>query len=368
MKHFTYDSISLTNEENDKIKKNATVPLKWQTLGWLTVVALYYFYKEKVKEPPFTNNIDFSIFILYTIGIFYFNVKVLFPRAFKGRRVLWRVLVYFFLEVVVILSVLIGLSVLLGNLEFSLKGGASEIDIENLPGVLFFLFLGTILSSGYYGLLWGLGESRKINLKIAKIKALHDQYHLLEIDHLKRDIPRHFVINTLILLRYCSTHQPQIGAKCHTLFTEIMRFYSDSTMEDFISLEQEMNQLRSYLEIHKLRLQRELFLDVQHPEDFAFIEILPMLLLTLAENIIKYGVLLDSSKGAQIIIDIQGEELSVKALNWIAPLSQKVYSTRKGLSSLKKRLAHFYPNAHFFRAQQIEGCYEVEIRILLEDC
>lgn len=367
MKHLTYDTDSLTSQKNEKIIKWETVPIKWQVLGWLTVVALFYFYKEYVKAPPFTHNLDFSIFIFYTIGTFYFNVTVLFPRAFKARRVLLRVSVYLFLEVIVILTVLIGLSVLFGNVEFSLKGDSTKIDIENLSGVLFFLFLGTILSFGYYGLMWGLGESRKINLKIAKIKALNDQNHLLEIDNLKRDLPRHFVINTLILLRYSAEHQPQIGVKCHTLFTEIMRFYSESTLDDLISLEQEMNQLRSYLEIHKLRLQKEVFLDVQYPEDLAYIEILPMLLLTLAENIIKYGVLLDSSKRAQIVIDIHGEELNIKALNWIAPLTKKVHSTRKGLCSLKKRLAHFHPNAHFFSAEQIEDCFEVEIRILLQD-
>ena len=119
----------------------------------------------------------------------------------------------------------------------------------------------------------------------------------------------------------------------------MMRFTLSSHSKTTVDLCDELDAVRAYLAIEKIRFEERLRSTFYIDPDLDKVQIPPMALQTLVENAVKYGVE-QNAKGSEIRITIKKlpNLVSIEVANrgTLALLSD---STRLGLDNTRKRLA-----------------------------
>lgn len=117
--------------------------------------------------------------------------------------------------------------------------------------------------------------------------------------------------------------------------------------------------------LNQIRWHERVNLKLIVPREFGSVQIIPMILLVLVENIYKYGVLDESERPAIIEIKQLDGKLFIYTENWIKD-AVEVVSENIGLENLKERLAHFYPDKHRFEVTINADKYKVDLCISLD--
>ncbi|WP_183163879.1 cache domain-containing sensor histidine kinase [Alteribacter keqinensis] len=186
---------------------------------------------------------------------------------------------------------------------------------------------------------------KKIRLKESEIKALQAQ------------INPHFLYNTLETVNWMARlHGAKEISKLVVSLGEIMR-YSIKRGDDLVPLEEDIKQLKNYLNIQEVRY-RDQFNIHMHVDEEAKKALIPSLLLQpLVENAISHGLEGKVEKGnlsititvisnsLQIIVEDDGAGIDSKTLDRInleKPLQSK--GTGIGLQNVKRRVFLYYGN------------------------
>lgn len=190
----------------------------------------------------------------------------------------------------------------------------------------------------------------------AKFNQLHQQQALerLEMEALKAQINPHFVFNCLSSIKGFIYDQNYLQAETYLdKFSSLLRATLNFSSKQKISLEEEINYIRNYLDLENLRfpekLQYQLHIDKTIP--VKQIQIPAMMLQPLVENAIRHGILnLKDKKGyltiqftlnqeyLQVVIDDNG--IGREKANYMNPFPSEKHES-KG-SAIIQRLADLY--------------------------
>jgi len=116
--------------------------------------------------------------------------------------------------------------------------------------------------------------------------------------------------------------------------SSIYRYILENSSKDRISLELELEFIRDYFFLHKIRDDEKIGLDIQVSNPGKF-EILPISLQGLVENAIKHNKA-TREEPLKILIFIDGQEIAVK--NNLQKLASQIKSTGIGLKNLAERV------------------------------
>ena len=168
---------------------------------------------------------------------------------------------------------------------------------------VFFLRYDLLLSPIIFGCLFGIvitnffvsqsriTESQAI-VREKENKILSDKKRLLEIRLrlLQAQIEPHFLFNSLSsVLSLIHTDPDRAGSMLESL-TDYLRASLTRTREESVTLGQELNTVRAYLNIFKVRLESRLDFVIQVHDELSNIPFPPMLLQPLIENAIVHGI------------------------------------------------------------------------------
>ena len=158
-----------------------------------------------------------------------------------------------------------------------------------------------------------IGELVKnYNYMLTRIsKLMEDEYMLgrqikhLELKALQAQINPHFLYNTLDLANWMSvnTNSPQIGA----LVQALSRFYklSLSKGEEIVTLCNEIEHLKTYIQIQNMRFSDSIKLEVELPEKYLDCLIPKITLQPIVENSILHGILEKEDESGTIKIHVE---------------------------------------------------------------
>ncbi|KEO74222.1 sensor histidine kinase [Anditalea andensis] len=202
------------------------------------------------------------------------------------------------------------------------------------------LYYGTfpILSSSF---LWSI---------IFIIRLLHENKLIIEeqknteIKFLKAQINPHFIFNTLNNIYAMVYFKSEHSLAAIEKLGQIMRFTTYEFQNESISLAEEINYIKAYIELEQLRHEEQYPVNFDVPKRFNSITIPPYILSPLVENALKHG-LASLHKPIKIKLEITKDTLNFKVENSISS-SKKDKLGGIGLDNLKKRLQLFYPNSH----------------------
>lgn len=159
----------------------------------------------------------------------------------------------------------------------------------------------------------------------------------------------HFTFNALQSIQYFIHIQDKVAAnKFLSQFAKLIRMNLDSTQSDFISLHDEVERLKLYLSLEKMRFQEKFDYEIIVAGDIdksaTFIP--PMILQPFVENSIKHGIMPLEQKGEKGEIYVKISELDEKTLEVL------VQDNGIGIEASRKMKAD-RPSDHVSKGMQI---------------
>ncbi len=160
---------------------------------------------------------------------------------------------------------------------------------------------------------------------------------------LRSQINPHFLFNTLNTISALIHYKPDLAEEAVEKLAFIFRYTLKYSNENFVTINNEMSLVKSYLDIEQLRFgeQLEVFISVQ-PEAEK-VELPAFCIQTLVENCIKHG-LSNVLYVGQVKIDIfiQGEELVCKVYDNGSGIDLSRKNKGTGINNIESRLKKLY--------------------------
>jgi GAF domain-containing protein/two-component sensor histidine kinase len=186
--------------------------------------------------------------------------------------------------------------------------------------------------------------------------------HELEMKHLQAKVNPHFIFNALSSIAELCNQNPQEAENAIVKLSILYRYLLTAEMR-LVTIEEEVEIVRKYLAIEKLRFGGRLNFSVRVTGDPTMVRLPCLLIQPLVENCIKHGIAPRSSGGTiEIIIAIRGKKCTISVADDGVGLNTKRSGTGYGHASIKKRLALQYGSNYSFSVREANG-YIVEMTI-----
>jgi two-component system LytT family sensor kinase len=293
--------------------------------------------------------LHYALFYLLNIFLFYFNAHVILDFAFFKSSRPWLISIsLILLEIIVYLYIKLELDHILSgseNLSFLINLSNEKLWMTNVWREIYFIGF----SIAYWSMLYmvrfkernHIMEREKLK-SIAENLELENKYISVENAYLQNQISPHLLFNSLNFI-YNAIHKLSDRAgKGVMLLADIMR-YSLVSSEDntTVPLQKELEQIENLIELTHLRFKDGFFIRFIKKGKLAGIQILPLVLITLVENMIKHGDLGDAASPALIRLEQRDNKLVFQTTNRKRTASPHPWSGL-GLKNIEKRLINYY--------------------------
>lgn len=179
----------------------------------------------------------------------------------------------------------------------------------------------------------------EVNLNEEKKKA--------EIQFLKSQINPHFIFNTLNNIYSMVFLKSEKALPAIEKLSEIMRFTTYETQKELLPIGSEIKYIESFIDLERIRNTKEIHINLLSEIENENQMIPPYLLLPFIENCIKHGVLGDEKNPVIFSVKSDAKKLIVNVENKINNKLKDAHSGI-GLSNLRKRLDHYFPDKYSF--------------------
>jgi len=174
------------------------------------------------------------------------------------------------------------------------------------------------------------------------VEQLQKERMQSEVVMLKSQLNPHFFFNTLNNLYSISLTTPDRTPEMLLKLADLMRYTIYKGKEDFVTLNDEWDYIKNYIELHQIRFKKQPSIALEENLISGESKIPPLLLIVLVENAFKHGIeKLGEDAFAKIIIRETNDELYFEIVNNYDNTSQ--IHSGIGLENLKKRLRIQYP-------------------------
>lgn len=181
-------------------------------------------------------------------------------------------------------------------------------------------------------------------LQQERIKRLSSEKEALEANLrlLQAQIEPHFLFNTLSNVLSLIDTDPASGKSMLVDLIHYLRTSLSRTFPDPITLDQEIDMIKAYLNIQKIRMGERLHFKIELPDAVSKHPFPPMLLQPLVENALKHG-LEPKMEGGEIMIKATEEEdlIRVEVMDTGCGFSS-LHNAGVGIGNVKERIKLLY--------------------------
>ena len=196
-------------------------------------------------------------------------------------------------------------------------------------------------------------------------KAELDKQKLaIELDLLKSKLNPHFLFNTLNNIDSLIHQNPEEASAALIRLSDMMRYLTYETSSDVVALGKEMEYIKNFIELHRMR--------IKAPEDIRFeaegdfnVMISPALFVPLIENAFKFASFRNSKPCIDIKLSTDKSVVTFDISNYYENGSNhtKWKSFRIRNINLRKRLDLTYPGKYELKIEPGESLYQVKLTI-----
>ncbi len=196
-------------------------------------------------------------------------------------------------------------------------------------------------------------EQRAAQLEI-EAAQMETQLTRAQLDALKMQLHPHFLFNTLNTISVLMKEDTEAANRMLVRLSELLRTALKSTNTNEITLRQELDFLRSYLEIEQTRFQDRLKISIEAASDTLDARVPNLILQPLVENAIRHAV---APRADKTLVEIRAARQN-RHLHLIVRDDgdgigeQAADSNGIGLSNTKARLEKLYGAAQTFELSQ----------------
>lgn len=317
-------------------------------LGWAALSLLFApeaYVSFYVRGQPIGWGQTFSLtFVNAAISLIFLPAIVVLTRRFPVERRTWRTALLVHIPACVVFS--------LGH------SGAYWVACyawHEVGGTLFYRFHPNLLS---YAAIVGFTQAFDY---FCKYQQREREIRQLQLEVLKSQLQPHFLFNTLNTIAAMIHADVRAADRMIQRLSDLLRMTLANIGKDEITLAEELNFIRTYLEVERVRFGDRLTSSIDVSSE-AMVAMVPALFLQpLVENSIRHGQaslirIGAACTGSRLLITVIDDGSGIPSSR---PVREGV-----GLSNTRKRLQQLYPEDHAFRiAPRKHGGVEVTAEI-----
>lgn len=181
------------------------------------------------------------------------------------------------------------------------------------------------------------GKEAETEKALLEVKAREAQ-----LQNLKAQLNPHFLFNALNSVKSMILPEPENARRAVVLLSDILRNSLNASHKKHVTLEEELQHVKDYLEMEKIRFEERLKLKYDIHQNALKAMILPLSLQVLAENAIKHGINKKKAGGTiELKSYISAEHLHIDFIN-DGQYQKSNTESGIGLYNLKERLQLHY--------------------------
>ena len=294
------------------------------------------------------------------VVVYFINFYLLGPYLFFKRRHWW--------------FVLINLVLILGlNYQFFLVY-LNRDSIPNMPamdtnmwvgffgGFLMFLVLNCMIAAIAIGIRHFI-HTRQIRQQLIEEKAKNTE---AELAWLKNQINPHFLFNTLNNISSLVQIDADKAQDAIAQLSDLLRYAMYETNKNTVPLQGEIEFMRNYVELMKLRCSEKTMVNCQLSIANSPLTIAPLLFISLIENAFKHGISSNRDSRIDITLTADGQQLIFDCENTNFPKNDTDRSgSGIGLENTRRRLDLIYKDRYTWEQTLEDNIYKVKITIQL---
>jgi len=352
----------------DKLKKRffilyrlLTSKLVYHTAFWLTLFILL----SLISGSNINYFLKFSVMVIqhvFFMVLVYSNIYLLVPKFLSNNRILAYLVNLLALVIVTTCGRVV--------LQYWLLTGRhnSQEDLLNSGQILIFvLHFFIALASTIYVISsqWVRNAREKQELKTEQIQT--------ELKFLKSQINPHFLFNILNSLYALTLKKSDMAPTMVIKLSEMMRYMLYECNEKRVPLEKEINYLRNYLDLEKLRIGNKMDVELNVHGDLEDKYIAPLIFINFVENSFKHGGISGNKTKGHVNLDItvRNEEIHFILEN-SKPLRLGETKSMKavggiGLKNVKNRLDLVYANNYKIDIKEDDDIYSIDLALQLDN-
>jgi hypothetical protein len=285
------------------------------------------------------------------ICFFYAHYHYIIPKIYNSKKY-----ILYLIIIILIFSFLCSFAIPFKHLLPD-PHSHSKIGLTNLQYFLrelrqnFFFFIGVLFASLALKLnhQWKQIEQEKLNA---------------ELSYLKAQINPHFLFNTLNSIYSLALIKSDSTPKAILELSSLMRYVISESKEKFVPLEKEIDYIKSYIDLQKLRLDDTVCVSFTTEGEIQNKDISPLMLIPFIENAFKHGVNPEENSIIDIFLIVQGKNLLLKVTNALVTSITDIHTKSGfGIENAKTQLSLLYPNKHSLTLEEANHCFIVTLKL-----
>ena len=350
-----------------KILSKKAITLFLHIFAWLIIFIIPYHFIKTVLYG-FENYIPYRAYnnvIGYSL-IFYLSYFWLVPQYFfRNRKGKFFLLTAGSIIIVSALYTLLDVYIFFDLDQIQLVNNnhikeIGEISITSEAIQLMYFYTFSILISGFS---LGLVMLKKHAKNEREKKELEKEKLNSELALLKNQISPHFFFNTLNNIDSLIDIDTNDAHDSIYKLSKLMRYMLYESQNELSLLNDEVNFIKNYIDLMKLRLIDKFELVVDLPKNCDALKIHPLLFIPFIENAFKHGVTYRKHSFIHVNMSVDEKHIKFSTKNSIAVKNQPEEKQFKGigLENVKKRLALLYPGNHSLTIKESDDMFIVEL-------
>lgn len=191
-----------------------------------------------------------------------------------------------------------------------------------------------------------------------------------ELQAIKTQLEPHFLLNSLNSVLALIRHDPAAAEQMLGRLASLLHRVFDRLNQDLVPLAPELDMLRDYLEVERMRFDDRLRFEIRLESGAGDVLVPPLLLQPLVENAVKHGVEPYARPG-RITIDarLTRDRLHIAiADSGDGPAGAPTGGTGRGLELTRRRLDSVYGNAARLRTERIPSgfCVSLDLPVAVD--
>jgi two-component system, LytTR family, sensor kinase len=230
------------------------------------------------------------------------------------------------------------------------------------------IFLGfffyTLMAAVFYLYIFYLRNREKTDRE----KELKQEVREAVLRALKSQINPHFLFNSLNSIASLTLTNPDKAHEMVIALSDFMRYSLRKQHNELVALEEEINHIRLYLQIEKIRFGEKMIYSFEVGPECLNCQIPTLLLQPLFENAVKYGVY-ETSEQVEISLNAknEGDHTVIVLTNNYDPEAAPAKGEGIGLKNVRERLRLVYGSNELLQIEDREGRFRITIYLPCSD-
>ena len=216
--------------------------------------------------------------------------------------------------------------------------------------IIALMMLGVNLGAKYY---------TNYSLEKKRMEDLEKENLRYRLEYLRYQINPHFFMNTLNNIHALVDVSPEKAKDSIVELSRLMRHVLYDSNGPTVGLAKELDFLRHYLYLMRLRYTDSVRIEYSFPEDDSGAQVPPLLMATIAENAFKHGVSYKSDSYIRLSVALESGKVIFRCANSLSSGQEEQTVGGIGLDNIQKRLSLLYGEDFVLHIDKSSAEYEV---------